>query len=117
MSLIMCMKNCPNCKEEVPSQYDICWNCNYNFISKNIHNFESTADRYIVEPKKLKCLRCQNAMSYVKSIGIAEMPTWSLFGEDGHSFNKNNSFDIYMCLNCYKVEWFAPMVVKHPDYN
>ncbi len=30
------IKNCPNCHEEVPGSYEICWNCLYHFKTKVI---------------------------------------------------------------------------------
>lgn len=37
------MKNCPNCKEEVPKDFDVCWKCNYDFLNKGILEIEEVS--------------------------------------------------------------------------
>jgi len=32
---------CPNCKEKREEGYEICWNCQYNFVSKSINAEDS----------------------------------------------------------------------------
>jgi RNA polymerase subunit RPABC4/transcription elongation factor Spt4 len=54
------MKNCPNCKNEVPDEFEICWNCNYSFILKETvgyisDNIKSESDG--IKPKKIRLFK------------------------------------------------------------
>jgi len=109
------MKSCPNCKEEVPKEYNICWNCSYNFTSKKIDGFISDnlkLDSDKVELKEINCLRCKTTMKFEEVVKLHEGNNWGLMGDLGHLFTNKKSFDIYMCPNCDKIEFFAPKIKK-----
>jgi len=53
------MNNCPNCNKEVLEEFDVCWNCSYNFITKEKEEFVSDkidTESACVNPKELNCL-------------------------------------------------------------
>jgi len=109
------MKNCTKCKSEVPLEYDICWNCSYNFITQEVEGFVSdkiNLESNLINPKKLNCLRCKTTMKFEETINLHEGGEWGVLGDLAHIFTNRESFDMYMCPNCDKVEFFAPTVVK-----
>ena len=107
------MKSCPKCKEEVPKEYGICWNCSYNFISKQVEGFVSEKIKFEsdrIDPKRLNCLRCRTTMRFEETIKLHEGSNWGIIGNLGHLLTNKKSFDIYLCPNCDKIEFFTPVV-------
>ncbi|MBT8232743.1 MAG: hypothetical protein HKO66_10735 [Saprospiraceae bacterium] len=108
------MKYCPKCSKEVPTEFDICWNCSYNFISKNQERVVSDKiDFKLAKPKKLNCLRCKTTMTFEATIKLHEGPIRGVLFNLDHFFTKRESFDMYVCPNCDKVEFFTPSVNLH----
>lgn len=107
------MKNCQECKSEVPKEYEICWNCSYNFTTKKIDGFVSDKIKLqsdSIKPKQLNCLRCKTTMKFEDTIKFHEGSNWGVIGDLGHVFTNKKSFDLYMCPNCDKIEFFAPTI-------
>ncbi len=99
------MKNCPNCNAEREDGFELCWNCGYSFTEKKIieiDNIETDG-----KGKKINCLRCKTAMLYSGNYKFHEgMPT-GFFGAIGELFINRESFDLYLCPKCGKVEFFS----------
>jgi len=109
------MENCPECNKEVPQEFDICWNCSFNFTTREKEGFISENIKYKpeqIKAKKLNCLRCKTTMKFEQTIKLHEGTNWGAIGEIGHLFTNKESFDLYLCPNCEKIEFFAPSVSK-----
>lgn len=108
------MKNCPECAREVPDEFDICWNCSYNFSTKKKEGFSSLEAKKQKHPKdrKINCLRCESPMIYSNTIDLHEGFNWGLLGELGHFFTNEKSFEMFVCPGCNKVEFFVPALRK-----
>jgi len=96
------MKECPNCIVAVEDNYDVCWNCSYNFTSKKMEGFKTNdidikSDK--PEPRKLDCLRCKSAMIFQEASS----------SQMNHLLSNRNSYDEYICPNCKKVEFFLSL--------
>lgn len=91
------MKNCPNCKSEVPKEFDICWNCNYDLISKKVFIPEK---EYHPKDKNINCLRCETPMKFQGTQKIQE-------GIRNKFLVNKVVLDMYECSNCGKVEFFT----------
>lgn len=100
------MKICPNCKSEIPNDYNICWNCNFDLINNKIVIIEDEKIEKI--RKKINCLRCDILMEYKGSFKFHEGFQWGVFGDLGHLFTNNSKFELYKCPECNKIEFFAP---------
>ncbi len=99
------MKECPNCHEEVDDHFDICWNCNYSFIEKKVldeNEFEEEGQR------KLECLRCHVPMRYSGEYGFHEGTRFGALGNLLELFENKERFDLYVCPQCGKIEFFIP---------
>ncbi len=103
------MKNCPNCKSEVPKEYDICWNCNYDFINKKIVQIKILQDDK-KEYRSINCLRCDVPLKFKGAFRFHEGTKWGILGDLGHLFTNRESFELYICPECNKVEFFAPFI-------
>jgi len=101
------MKLCPNCHEEVEDNYDLCWNCNYSFIENKIVEIPEE-----IEPEtsklKLDCLRCKTRMRYSGVYKFHEGTRLGIFGDLFELFTNRESFDVYVCPLCGKIEFFIP---------
>lgn len=101
------MKNCPNCNKEVPTEFEVCWNCQFDFILKKLvlqDDFRNIETRLL----KIDCLRCNEPMNFADQLKLSQEYKRPVTGEIGHLFTNNAKFDAYVCLNCKKVEFFLP---------
>lgn len=100
------MKICPNCKAEVEDSFELCWNCNYSFTEKKvveIKDIEAIGDR------DLDCLRCGTSMLFSGNYKFHEGFPTGVFGAVWEVFVNRESFDLYLCPKCGKVEFFSPV--------
>ena len=102
------MKDCPKCKKVVPDEFDICWNCSYNFTSGKSEGLIEELNDINFAKSNIDCLRCKTPMSFEKQLKIHEGTDWGILGELGHLFQSKKSFDVYSCPSCGKVEFFLP---------
>ena len=100
------MKNCENCKAEVPDEFDLCWKCGYNFETKEIEVFSKPAKEKVVNEIDLNCLRCDNKMLFEGTVNFHKGFNWGLFGDLGHLFTGKKSMNVYCCPNCNKLEFY-----------
>ena len=97
------MKICPNCQEEVEDNFDVCWNCNFSMSENRIVEFEDPS----VQNRKMNCLRCAVPMAYSGNFKFHEGTRFGLFGNLMEAFVNRESFDLYECPKCGKVEFFS----------
>ncbi|MDD3080256.1 MAG: hypothetical protein PHH37_14310 [Paludibacter sp.] len=103
------MKICPNCHEEVEDNFDLCWNCNYSFSEKQVIEISEI----IVDDnqREIYCLRCHSVkMKYAGNYRFHEGTNFGVLGNWLELFNNKESFDLYVCPECKKVELFLPEV-------
>lgn len=104
------MRICPNCHEEVESNFEICWNCNYSFSEKRIIEFPSEKKekaRY-----SINCLRCDVEMRYSGKFRFHEGANMGVLGNLFEFFQNREAFDLYVCPKCGKVEFFTPLTER-----
>jgi Zn finger protein HypA/HybF involved in hydrogenase expression len=100
------MKECPNCHSEVEDGFDMCWNCSYSFDEKEVVAFEDAETTDIT--KNIDCLRCKVPMLYSGNFKFHEGTRYGVFGNLFEAFTNRESFDLYVCPKCRKVEFFLP---------
>ena len=99
------MKNCPNCHEEMEDNFDVCWNCNFSISDNKILEFESDSEA----KRKINCLRCPEVQMIPSGVyNFHEGTNYGVFGNLMEMFNNRESFDLYICPKCGKVELFSP---------
>lgn len=101
------MKTCPHCHEEVEDSFEICWNCNYSFPDEQIIALPSEGDE--VEKRDIDCLRCDVRMRYAGEYKFHEGSKVGVFGNLFELFQNREAFDLYVCPQCGKVEFFTPL--------
>ena len=99
------IKTCPNCQAEVIDNFQLCWNCNYSFTEKRVVE--------IAEPGQLKrqitCLRCKDVpMRFSGNYKFHEGTRFGAMGNLLELFVNKETFDLYVCPKCGKVEFFTP---------
>jgi len=105
------MKICPNCKEEVEKGFDICWNCNYCFSEDKVVEFK---DSESVNSLEINCLRCNVPMKFSGKHDFHEGSRLGIFGNLFEIFVNRESFHLYICPQCAKVEFFCPEKTNQP---
>lgn len=61
-----------------------------------------------IETDPIRCLRCHRDLKYVGTKSFHEGFQWGgLFGDLGEFFVNQESFDVYVCPRCGRVEFFA----------
>lgn len=99
------MKICPKCNAEIEENFEICWNCNYSLTEEKGIEFKDN----IPEAKKINCLRCNLLMHYSGNYRFHEGAKTGVFGSLFEIFVNRESFDLYLCPKCGKVEFFSPI--------
>lgn len=99
------MKDCPNCKEEVIENFEICWNCNYSFTEGKILEFKDIEKE---GSREVDCLRCNVPLLYSGNFKFHEGAKMGGLGNLFEFFVNRESFDLYVCPKCGKVEFFVP---------
>lgn len=99
------MKTCPNCKAEVLDNFELCWNCNFSFTENKV--VEIT---HIEKPKQaIDCLRCKIPMVHSGKYKFHEGTRLGALGSIFELFVNRESFDLYLCPKCGKIEFFSPV--------
>jgi Zn finger protein HypA/HybF involved in hydrogenase expression len=91
------MKICPNCQAEVEDNFDLCWNCEYSFTDNKVVEIKEDTGG----SREIDCLRCAVPMRYAGNFRFHE-------GFLTGVFTNKESFDLYVCPQCGKVEFFVP---------
>lgn len=116
----MTMKICPNCKAEVEDTFDACWNCCYSFDDGKVIPWKTDAPQSLWQPElapqytpaEMDCLRCDVPMRYAGEYRFLEGTRTGVFGNIFELFQNRESFDLYVCSKCGKVEFFVPQEDK-----
>lgn len=108
----MVTKHCPQCNAEVEEGFNICWNCNYSFTENRVVDFVKNAEK----ERDINCLRCDIPMRYAGNYKFHEGTRVGALGSLFELFVNRESFDLYLCPKCGKVEFFLPTVPK-PNEN
>lgn len=104
------MKNCPHCNSEVEDNFEICWNCSYSFSENRVIEFEDVEANQNI--RKIDCLRCKVPLKFSGNFKFHEGTRLGVFGNMFEAFTNRESFDLYICPQCGKVEFFVPLVLS-----
>jgi Zn finger protein HypA/HybF involved in hydrogenase expression len=98
------MKHCPNCHSEVEENFELCWKCNYSFTENKIAAIAELSRG----TRELTCLRCKTPMLYSGNFKFHEGARMGVLGNLFELFVNQETFDLYICPKCGKVEFFTP---------
>lgn len=106
-------KTCPNCNAEVEENFEMCWNCNYSFEENKVVEIKDT----VTGLQDIECLRCKVPMKYGGDFKFHEGPRAAPLYALYEFLENNDHFDIYVCPDCGKVEFFIPSGTKPSEYS
>ena len=99
---------CSNCRSEVDDEIDLCWQCGTGIKGEPppIGWRLEQAPLPDGSERELLCLRCSSPMSH---LGHKQLHEGSYLKELflGDFFVNRETFDIYGCGNCGKVEFYV----------
>lgn len=98
------MKNCPNCNAEILDNFELCWSCNYSLIEKKIIAFKEPEEK-----REVDCLRCNIPLVLSGNYKFHEGTRIGVLGSFFELFVNRESFDLYVCPKCGKIEFFTPL--------
>lgn len=94
---------CPKCKAETEPGLNYCPKCHYDLREINRENVIQPQG-----PKQVDCLRCKVPMDYQGFFKFHEGTRVGVLGNLFELFTNRESFDLYSCPQCGKVEFFLP---------
>jgi len=97
------MWTCPKCGEQHDDQFSSCWKC---------AGGEAPEAAGALPPGQpaadpIRCPRCLANLDFVGTRRFHEGTRWGLMGEIGELFVNQESFDVYVCPRCGRVEFFV----------
>ena len=99
------MKNCPNCKSEVENNFNLCWNCNWSFMENKVIDLD---DFNRTDERDINCLRCNVRLLFSGNYKFHEGTRYGVLGNVFELFTNRESFDLYICPKCGKIEFYSP---------
>ena len=96
------MWTCSQCGEKHEDQFNACWKCNHTRSGEPV---TTTAEKEKRDP--LHCVRCSTNLDYVGSKRFHEGTRWGVLGDLGELFINRESFDVFVCPRCGRVEFFV----------
>lgn len=99
---------CPACNAEIDANLHFCPYCKHdlNAVSEVNQNLNP------LPVKEIECLRCKIPMSYNGNVRFHEGTRIGAFGDLFELFTNRESFDLYFCPKCGKVEFFLPEIMN-----
>ncbi len=99
------MKNCPNCNAEMEDNFELCWNCNYSLAEQKIIDVKILNEN----KRQIDCLRCNVSMIFSGEYKFHEGTKLGILGNIFEALVNRETFDLYACPKCGKVEFFTPL--------
>jgi hypothetical protein len=94
---------CPKCNNEIESSLNYCPLCHNDLSEINKENGISPQG-----PKSIDCLKSKVDLDYQGNYRFHEGERVGALGNLFELFTNRESFDLYSCPNCGKVEFFLP---------
>jgi hypothetical protein len=94
---------CPKCNFETESTNEYCPYCHIR-----IKGAGKGSEEKVYGSRHINCLRCKVPMNYQGNFRFHEGTRMGALGDLFELFTNRESFDLYCCPNCGKVEFFLP---------
>lgn len=94
---------CPKCSAVIDTSLHYCPNCRYDLTE-----LSNQTGIKLPSPKHLDCLRCKVPLDYLGNFEFHEGARYGALGNLFELLTNKESFDLYSCPNCGKVEFFLP---------
>jgi RNA polymerase subunit RPABC4/transcription elongation factor Spt4 len=96
---------CPTCNFVVEASSRMCPNCHHD-----LSDVEMEMRPQQLGDRSIDCLRCNVALKYRGNYRFHEGTRVGALGDLFELFTNRESFDLYSCPNCGKVEFFLPQI-------
>ena len=96
---------CPHCNIEVDSSYSFCPNCLHKLGLKSVPTDSSDNSGYM----NIDCIRCKVPMLFKGNSRFHEGTRVGTLGNFFELMINRESFDLYFCPQCGKIEFFLPL--------
>lgn len=106
-------ETCPYCHVVVDSTFEFCPNCQHKL---GLNSIPSDPKSY-QGPKKIDCLRCKAPMFLMGNFKFHEGTRIGALGDLFELLQNRESFDLYFCPQCGKIEFFLPSDNKTNEEN
>ncbi len=94
---------CPNCGIAIEPNSDNCPGCGYDL------NRIKISDSLVTEGSRIvKCPHCNVRLNFLGNYKFQEGSKMGVLGDLFELFTKRESFDLYCCPDCGKVEFYLP---------
>jgi len=97
-------ETCPNCNAAVDSELLFCPSCQHELGINSVPSNPSNNEEY----RKMDCLRCKIPMVFKGNFKFHEGIRYGVFGDLFELMTNRESFDIFYCPDCGKVEFYIP---------
>lgn len=97
-------ETCPHCNMEVDSTFEFCPNCQHRLGIKSVPRENTSYEG----PLKIDCLRCKIPMLFKGNNKFHEGTRIGALGDIFELLQNRESFDLYFCPQCGKIEFFLP---------
>ena len=95
------MWTCAKCGEKHEDQFNSCWKCNVTRSGEAVGTAPEVEER-----NPMNCIRCATKLDYVGTKRFHEGARWGVLGDLGELFVNRESFDVFVCPRCGRVEFF-----------
>ena len=96
------MWTCSKCGEKHEDGFDSCWKCNHPRAGEPVAAAPPPPEKH-----PLHCVRCATELGYVGTKRFHEGTRWGVLGDLGELFVNRESFDVFLCPRCGRVEFFV----------
>ena len=96
------MWTCSKCREKHEDEFDSCWKCNQPQAGALVAGTPLPEDKHPVQ-----CVRCDIDLDYAGTRRFHEGTRWGVLGDLGELFVARESFDVFVCPRCGRVEFFV----------
>ena len=108
------MWRCATCGEEVSDEFNVCWNCGTGSDGTPNPEFRRVPEAVAATPvpavpgHPIACPRCDVQLEFMGTKKLHEgTRMWDAMGGLFELFKHRESFDVYVCPRCGRVEFFV----------
>ena len=97
-------ETCPYCNADINPELKYCPSC-YHELGVNSVPVDPARNEFY---RKIDCLRCQTPMVFKGNFKFHEGIPYGVFGDLFELITNRESFDVFYCSECGKVEFYIP---------
>lgn len=96
------MWTCSTCGERHDDAFTACWRC-----AAVLDDGGNASSKAAAQADPLRCPRCPAKLAFIGTKKLHEGTRWGVLGDLAELFVNRESFDLYVCPRCGRVEFFV----------